>query len=242
MQGHRDKHDLYPLVIHDSYLINLASASPGLRAQSIAAFRCEIERAVAIGADYLVMHPGNHKDQSLEQGMVNIIQSLGEAARGIQSTRLQILLENTAGARNSIGARFEELAALRELSQQLLDIEVGFCLDTCHLFVQGFDVSTPEGLRHTVKSADQLLGLNHVKVIHTNDAKAPLGSHLDRHQNIGEGYIGLDGFRRILNHPKLRGKAFILETPVDNEGDDRRNVDTLKSLCRKSSTAIKKSS
>jgi len=141
-----------------------------------------------------------------------------------------------------LGSRFEELHVMREYSASMTDLPIGFCLDTCHLLASGFDVASEAGLRHTVAEADRLLGLDNVRVIHANDSKAPLGSHVDRHENIGEGYIGLDGFRRILAHPGLRNKAFILETPVDKDGDDKRNLDTLKLLWRKRSTTTNKSS
>ena len=242
MQKARVKHDLSPLVIHDNYLINLGSANETIRAQSIAAFRGELERAVAIDAEYLVAHPGNYKGQSLEQGLIAVVQGLAEAARGIKSKKLGILLENTVGAGAQIGGRFEELAVIRQLAQEQVSLRIGFCLDTCHCLASGYDIASAAGLREMVSTADAMLGLANVPVIHTNDSKSPLGSHIDRHQNIGEGYIGMEGFSRILNHPKLRDKAFILETPVDKEGDDRRNLDTLKSLCRKSRTSTKKSS
>ncbi len=124
----------------------------------------------------------------------------------------------------------------------MTDLPIGFCLDTCHLLAAGFDVATAAGLRQTVAEADRLLGLDNVRVIHANDSKTPLGSHVDRHENIGVGYIGVDGFRRILAHPGLRNKAFILETPVEQDGDDKRNLDTLKLLWRKRSTTTNKSS
>jgi deoxyribonuclease-4 len=111
-----------------------------------------------------------------------------------------------------------------------VDIPIGYCLDTCHCYVFGFDLASETGLARLIETAEETLGLKHVPVIHSNDAKTPLNSHLDRHANIGAGYIGLEGFRRILNHPKLRGKAFILETPVDKPGDDLRNVRALKEL------------
>ena len=228
----RKKYDLKPLVVHDSSLINLASCDPTIRAQSIAAFRSELQRSMAIGADYLVMHPGNCKEQPLEAGMKNVIEGLAEAAEGLTSYTLTILLENTVGAGAQIGSRFEELAVIRQFAQPLIGFNMGYCLDTCHCFASGhYDVSTAEGLKHTVREADRVLGLHNVHVIHSNDSKGACGSHLDRHANIGEGNIGLAGFRRILNHPKLRNKAFILETPVDIPGDDLKNVNALKSLC-----------
>ncbi len=238
----REEHGLAPLVIHDNYLINLAAQEPAMRARSIVAFRGEIERALAIGAEYLVTHPGSYKGQSLERGIEAVAKGLIEAARGLKSGHLAILLENTAGSGAQIGSRLEELARLRELATRGLDFRVGFCLDTAHSLAAGHDVASAAGLRETVKQVESVLGLENVPVIHTNDSKAALGSRVDRHQHIGQGYIGLEGFRRILNHPKLRAKAFILETPVEKEGDDRRNVEVLKSLCRKSPTTIKQSS
>ena len=238
----RDKHDLTPLVIHDNYLINLASAHEIVRAQSIQAFRGELERAIAIGAEYLVAHPGNYKGQTVEQGILNVLEGVAAAAAGLQFGKLMLLLENTVGAGAQLGSRFEELHVMREYAANMTDLPIGFCLDTCHLLASGFDVSSAAGLRRTVAEADRLLGLDNVRVIHANDSKTGLGSHVDRHANIGEGYIGLDGFRRILTHPGLRNKAFILETPVDKDGDDKRNLDTLKLLWRKRSTTTNKSS
>ncbi len=162
--------------------------------------------------------------------------------RGLDTTGLKLLIENTAGAGNILGGRFEELAVMRQFAAEFTDLGVGFCIDTCHCLASGYDVSTPEGLRETVRLLDQILGLDNIPVFHANDSKTPLGSRVDRHEHIGEGYIGKEGFRRILSHPKLRGKAFIAETPSDAEGDELRNVETLKNLCRKSRTITKKSS
>lgn len=231
LQAARERYDLAPMLIHDSYLINLGSRDPAIRKSSVAAFRGEIERAIAIGAEYLVMHPGNHKGQTVEEGLCAVIEGIEESTRGLKSQHLQILLENTVGCGGQLGSRFEELRAMRELTEQRIGIGVGFCLDTCHCFANGrYNVATAEGLTQTVEEIERVLGLDHVKVIHTNDSKGGLGSRLDRHANIGEGHIGAEGFRRILQHPKLRTKAFILETPVDNPGDDKKNVDALRSL------------
>jgi deoxyribonuclease IV len=230
----RERYDLKPLVIHDNYLINLASCSEPLRAQSTAAFRGEIERALAIGAEYLVAHPGNCKGHSVEQGIYAVIRSLAEAAQGLDTANLTVLLENTAGAGAALGSRFEELGVMKQFAAELTDLRIGFCIDTCHCLTSGYDVSSAAGLKQTLAEMDRVLGIDNVRVIHANDSKAPLGSHVDRHEHIGHGYIGEDGFRRILNHPKLRTKAFILETPVDKEGDELRNLAMLKKLCRKS--------
>jgi deoxyribonuclease-4 len=227
----RKKFDLTPLVVHNSYLVNLASRNPAIRSSSIAAFRSELERCLTIGADYLVFHPGNHKGQTVEEGLCAVIEGLEEATHGLGSKQLHLLFENTVGAGGQLGSDFRELRALREVTQPRVAFPLGFCLDTCHCFASGrYDIATAEGLKHTVDEIETVLGLGHVKVIHTNDSKGKLGSRLDRHANIGDGHIGLAGFRRILNHPKLKSKAFILETPVDNPGDDRKNVDTLLSL------------
>jgi deoxyribonuclease-4 len=229
----REKHDLTPLVIHDNYLINLASAHENTRALSVEAFRGELVRAIAIGAEYLVAHPGNYKGQTVEQGILHFLQGVAAAANGLKFGKLMLLIENTAGAGAQLGSRLEELQVMREYGQNMTDLSIGFCLDTCHLLASGFDVANPAGLKKTVAEADRILGLEHVRVIHANDSKGALGSHIDRHANIGEGHIGLEGFRGILTHPKLRSKPFILETPVDKEGDDRKNVDMLKQLSGK---------
>lgn len=243
MKQLRAEHDLRPLVIHDSYLINLASGDETIRAKSIAAFRAELERAFLIGAEYLVIHPGSHKDRTLEEGILAIADALQEASAQLAPPpHFSLLLENTAGAGNTIGRTLEELKQIHDLAAPRVPFPIGYCLDTCHLYASGFDVATEAGLRDTVKRAEAVLGLDHVPVIHTNDSKGALASKLDRHANIGEGQIGLDGFRRILNHPKLRSKAFVLETPIDEPGDDLRNVNALKALCPKSRITTKKSS
>jgi deoxyribonuclease-4 len=232
LKAARRRFDVAPLVIHVSYLVNLASADPVIRAKSIAAFRGELERASAIGAEYLVLHPGSYRGRSVEEGIADFVAALRDAAAGFHSRGLTVLLENTAGAGSHLGSRFEELASIRERAGEVTHLPIGYCLDTCHLLAAGFDISTPAGLRATVRSAESLLDLANVGVFHVNDSKTPLGSHVDRHANIGEGHIPLAAFRRILRHPKLRGKPFILETPIDAPGDDQRNLDTLKRLVR----------
>ena len=239
----REKSNLSPLVIHDSYLINLASNDPVIRENSLRAFAGELERALLIGADYLVAHPGNYKGLTVEQGIFNVAEGLVLAWRAVDAElrrkpKLSILLENTAGAGAQLGGRLDELRTIRELAGQYIEIPIGYCLDTCHCYVSGFDIAHEHGLAKLIEAASESLGLEHVPVIHANDAKTGLNSHVDRHANIGEGNIGVEGFRRILNHSKLRGKAFILETPVDKPGDDLRNVAALKELVspRKHST------
>lgn len=236
----RRRFDLKPLVVHVNYLVNLASADPVIRSKSIAAFRGELERADAMGAEYLVVHPGSYRGHTLERGIAAFALGLEEAARGLAPGTM-VLLENTVGCGQQIGCRFGELREIRDLAAELTGLRVGYCLDTCHLLGAGFDVASEEGLRQTVREADAALGMANVKVIHANDSKAPLGARVDRHQHIGEGYIGKAGFRRILAHPKLRAKPFILETPIDEEGDDRRNLEALKKLCPRSRTTTTRS-
>jgi deoxyribonuclease-4 len=242
LQRAREKHDLHPLVIHDNYLINLASCTETLRIQSTTAFRGEIERALAIGAEYLVAHPGNCKGYSVEEGIIAVVRSLAESAQGLDTTKnLTVLLENTAGSGNALGSKLEELAMMRQYASEFTELKIGFCIDTCHCHASGYDVTSAAGVKKTVADIDRILGIDNVRVIHTNDSKTPFGSHVDRHEHIGHGYIGEEGFRRLLNHPQLRSKAFILETPNDEEGDESRNIETLKRLCRKSSTTTTRS-
>jgi deoxyribonuclease-4 len=248
LAAQREKRDLYPLVIHDSYLINLAAGPGEVREKSIDAFQGEMERALLIGAEYLVAHPGNYKGQTVEQAMLNVAEGIILAWRNVEiglakPPRLTILLENTAGAGAQLGGQLEELATIRALVTPYLEIPVGFCLDTCHCYVAGFDIAKDAGLNRLLESAQACLGLENVPVMHANDTQMALGSHMDRHANIGAGYIGLEGFRRLLNHPKLCEKAFILETPMDQPGDAKRDVTALKELVspRKRST-LKKSS
>lgn len=225
---------LGPLVIHDNYLINLGSPDRVMRVRSIQAFHDELIRAVALGADFLVAHPGAGLGGNRLQAISDIADGIRQAARGMKLGGVRILLENTAGMGSSVGAQFEELRAILNESR---DLPTGVCLDTAHMLAAGYDITTAEGLRHTLDEADRHIGLKNVYVLHVNDSKTPLGSRVDRHANIGEGKIGLEAFRRILNDPRLSpavdgvpGRAFILETPIDEPGDDRRNVRALWNL------------
>jgi deoxyribonuclease IV len=212
---------LGPLGIHANYLINLGSPSPVLRAQSIQAFHQEIVRALALGADFLIVHPGSAVGGTRDAAIAAIAQSLKQAVRGLKLGDLQILLENTAGQGNCIGCHFEEL---RQILDACRELPLGVCVDTAHLFAMGWDIRTAEGIEKTLEEIDRVIGLDRVGVIHTNDSKMALGSRVDRHHHIGKGKIGRDAFRLLLKHPRLIGKAFLLETPVDKPGDDRRNV------------------
>jgi len=224
----RSGYGLSPLVIHDNYLINLASADTFIRERSTAAFRKELERAVALGADYLVTHPGSAKDSTAAQGIKACIASVKQAANGLKLDGLRILIENTAGQGSAIGRTFEEVAEIVAAAEN--DLPMGACIDTAHCFEAGYAVHTAAGLAQAVKSLDATLGLRNVRVIHANDSKTAFRSRADRHEHIGKGQIGKEGFRRIVCHPKLRAIPFICETPIDRPGDDRRNVRMMRIL------------
>jgi deoxyribonuclease-4 len=226
----RERLDLAPLVIHCNYLLNLASLDPEVRSKSVASFRGELDRAKTLGAEYLVLHPGNYRGQSLEQGMAAFALGLAEAAAGFSAPGLTVLLENTVGSGNQIGQRFEELRIIRELAARETELPIAYCLDTCHLFAAGFNIADAAGLEQTLAAADRILTLDLVRVIHANDSKGALGSHLDRHENLGKGKIGEAGFARILQHAKLREKPYILETPRETDEDGKVDIETMKRL------------
>lgn len=234
MRTLRERYDCTPLVIHTSYLVNVCSASPIVRKKSIAAFRGEIERALSLGAEYLVLHPGSWRGLTRDEGLSLAASSIAEAAEGLlragDAGCVRILIENTAGAEFSLGGSFEQVAALLEKLRAI--VPLGACLDTCHCHVAGYDLVTAPGYEETVALIAATIGLEHVRVWHMNDAKAPRGSKLDRHEHIGQGTIGLPAFRRLLNDPRFAHCAFIAETPVDEPEDDRRNVATMRALVR----------
>lgn len=215
---------LGPLVIHANYLINLASPNPVLRTQSVQGFHQELVRGMALGADFLVVHPGSRLESSVEVGVAAIAESLKQAVRGLKLGELRILLENTAGQGSSLGSRFEELKSVLDACPEL---RLGVCIDTAHVFAAGWDIRKAPGLEATLRHIEGTVGLDRVRVVHMNDSKVALGSRVDRHEHIGKGKIGLEAFREILKHPLLVGRAFILETPIDKPGDDKRNVAAL---------------
>jgi deoxyribonuclease-4 len=226
--------DVGPLVIHTSYLVNVCSQSDEVRERSVAAFRGEIERALALGAEYLVLHPGSWKGLTRDQGLKLAADSIARAIDGLpwQMTGFHILIENTAGAEFSLGGSFEQVAELVERLRA--SAPVGVCLDTCHTHVAGYDLVSPEGYAETMRQAGATVGFDAVRVWHCNDAKAARGSKLDRHEHIGQGTIGIEPFRRLLNDARFAHAAFIAETPVDEPGDEERNVRVLKSLVQSS--------
>ncbi len=221
-----------PLVIHTSYLVNLCSQTSEICEKSIQAFRGEIERALALGAEYLVVHPGSYRGMTRPQGLRLAAQSIQTAIAGLpwQQTPFQILIENTAGSEHSLGGSFEQVAELIEYLRP--HAPVAACLDTCHTHVSGYDIVSDAGWDETLAQIERTIGCENVRVWHCNDAKAARGSKLDRHEHIGEGKIGLEPFRRLLHEPAFAHAAFIAETPVDAPGDEERNVHTLRELAR----------
>lgn len=230
MKRLRERYDLKPLVIHTNYLVNLASTTEQFLRKSIEAFRGEIERALALCAEYLVLHPGSFRGADREKGLLQTAAAIAAASNGLDLAKggLTILIENTAGAEYSLGSSLEQVAEVIEHVRR--HVPVGACIDTCHTHVSGYDIVSEGGFQETLAKLDACIGLKNVPVWHCNDAKAARGSKLDRHQHIGKGTIGLEPFRRLLNDPRLAHAAFIAETPIDEPGDDRRNVQALRDL------------
>lgn len=228
----RAKYDLKPLVIHTNYLINLAGTSEVFLRKSIEAFRGEIERALAVCAEYLVLHPGSFRGSDREKGLLQTAAAIAAASQGLDLAKggLTILIENTAGAEYSLGGSFEQVAEVIERLRN--HVPIAACIDTCHVHVAGYDIVSEQGYEETMQKLDTTIGLKNVPVWHCNDAKAARGSKLDRHQHVGKGTIGLEPFRCLLNDPRLAHAAFIAETPIDQPGDDRRNVAALKKLVK----------
>jgi deoxyribonuclease IV len=226
----RAEYGLKPLVIHTNYLVNLAGTNELLLKKSVEAFRGEVERALAVCADYLVLHPGSFRGSDREAGLLQTAAAIAAATQALDLAKggLTILIENTAGSEFSLGGSFEQVAEVIDRLRGIIPIAA--CIDTCHTHVAGYDIVSKEGIDQTLQHLDATIGLNNVKVVHCNDAKAARGSRLDRHQHIGKGMIGKEPFRILLNDLRLAHAAFIAETPIDKPGDDRRNVDALKKL------------
>ncbi|MBI2922439.1 MAG: deoxyribonuclease IV [Planctomycetes bacterium] len=217
------------VVAHASYLVNLASPDRALLEKSRAAFRLEMERCEAVGADYLVFHPGAHMGAGAEAGLATLSASLDRLHEECAGFRLRVLIEITAGAGTLLGSRFEELASV--LARVRHADRLGVCLDTCHLFAAGYDISTRSGWQAVMQECDDRIGLDRVLAWHANDSKAPLGSHRDRHEHIGRGEIGLEAFRCLMRDPAFRDVPKILETPKENDMD-RVNLATLRKLAK----------
>jgi deoxyribonuclease-4 len=220
-----------PIIVHDSYLINLASPNDELWEKSIAAFADELARCAALGIPYLVTHPGAHTSSGEDAGLrreATALNRLFDSGTGLGVT---VLLETTAGQGTCLGHRFEHLAQLIELSTY--PERLGVCVDTCHILAAGYDIRTPEASAETFAEFDRVIGLDRIKAFHLNDSQKDLGSRVDRHAHIGEGCVGLEGFRAIVNHPAFADLPMILETPKgDNLAEDIENLGKLRGLIR----------
>ena len=216
-----------PLAVHGPYLLNLASPEPSRWKLFATLYREEYLRTATLKAQYLVTHVGSHKGDGEAAGMVRVAEAVSRALEETSEGPM-ILLENTAGSGQGLGYQFEQLAAIRQAATQ--PRRVGICLDTAHLFAAGYPIHTREGLEETLAAFDRAVGLPQLKLIHLNDSKVPFGSRVDRHWHIGEGQIGLEAFRRLINHPALQRLPFVLETPKKTEADDVRNLAAVRAL------------
>lgn len=219
------------VVIHTIYLINLASPDPKNFQLSVQALKDEVQRAGELNIPHVNTHIGAHLGQGVEKGLERIAEAINAVLASPQAKNapdVKILLENSAGEGTELGASFAELGTV--LNNIKDKSRVGVCIDTCHALAAGYELTTPQGVEKTLKELDREIGLEHIDLIHLNDSKFPLGSRRDRHEHIGRGHIGLESFRLIVNHPALRDKPFILETPKDDEQSDPMNLAAIRSL------------
>lgn len=216
---------------HDSYLINLASPDEALWRRSVDAFIDEVRRADRLGLDYLVTHPGAHMGEGDDAGLERVARALDETHAQCPEAQVMILLETTAGMGTTLGHRFEHLAAIRRLIAA--PERVGICVDTCHVLAAGYALSPVRAYNATWREFDRIVGIEHVCVFHVNDSKKPRGSRVDRHEHIGEGEVGLEAFRLLVNDTRFRRHPMILETPKqqrDGEVMDHVNLARLRGL------------
>jgi deoxyribonuclease-4 len=227
-QNARKKSGIKAIVAHDSYLINLASPDPELYEKSLAAFVEELHRANFLGVPCLVLHPGAHTGSGVPAGISRVAKALSRALREV-GPPVQILLENTAGQGSCLGHRFEHLA---DILEKMKDPErAGVCLDTCHMFAAGYDIRTREGYEQTIREVDLRIGPGKIQAFHMNDSKKDLGSRVDRHCHIGQGFIGINAFRYLMNDTRFSSVPKILETPKGpGIEEDRMNLATLAGL------------
>ena len=216
---------------HSSYLLNLASPDPAAWAQSVSAFTDELERAEALELSCVVIHPGSHMGAGLEVGLRRVTAALDETLGRTAGYRVKVALENTAGGGNSLGRTFGELATL--IDRAARPERLGVCVDTCHLFAAGYDLRTETGYRRAMTECETTVGRRRVLAFHLNDARARLGSGLDRHEHIGRGFLGLRAFRSLMNDRRFTRVPKVLETPKEPEPTaDLRNLATLRKLRR----------
>jgi deoxyribonuclease IV len=226
------KSTIKPVVAHDSYLINLCAVNPDILKKSRESFTDELRRCEALGIPYLNFHPGGHVGRGEKEGIKYIIESLNLAHDQTKGYKVKSVLETTAGQGTTLGYRFEQL---REIIDGVDDSKrMAVCIDTCHIFAAGYDISTPEAYEKTMKEFDEIVGLKRLAAFHVNDSKKGLGSKVDRHEHIGKGAIGLDGFRCLMNDARLKDVPKILETPKGEDlAEDKMNLATLRKLVKR---------
>lgn len=220
---------LHEVISHDIYLINLASPPGDTRDKSIAAFRDELETCARLGIAKVVMHPGSHLADSPQTGLERVVAAFDQLFRDVPEFEGRVLIETTAGQGSNLGRTFEELGTIINASR--FPDKFGICFDTCHTFAAGYDTATEEGYGDTMRQFDSLIGLDRLHCFHLNDSKKGLGSRVDRHEHIGQGALGLNPFRFILNDPRFATVPKILETPKgDNDEMDEINLGILRGL------------
>lgn len=213
-----EKHDIYPVAVHASYLINIASPKPDLWEKSYQALKVEVERADALGIPYITFHPGSYVKSSPEEGIAAIGKALTRLLEETDDLQTIICLETMAGQGTNLGSTFEELKQMIDLADG--HERLGVCLDTCHIFAAGYDIRTAEAYQATMTKFDEIVGLDRIKCFHFNDSKFELGQNKDRHEHIGDGFIGLDGFAQFVNDPRWANHPAHLETPKTEENED----------------------
>ena len=219
--------NLSPLFLHLPYLPNVASKESKFYSRSIDSIVIELERAEQLGVPYLIIHVGHRMQNSEDEAIEAVAQAINQAFDRVRNPII-LLLENTAGQGTEIGYRFEQIKKIMDGVQEVE--KVGVCLDTAHSFEAGYDLSKKDEIERTIESFDQTVGLKRLHLLHLNDSKTPLGSRKDRHWHIGEGYIGLEGFRYLVNHPLLKHLPGIMETPRKNTVEDLKNMKVIRSL------------
>ena len=214
-------------VDHMPYLPNLASPKSEIYDKSVAALTSELERCSLLGIPYLVTHLGHHLGDGIAGGRERVVRAINTALE-VSDNSVMLLLENTAGEKNSVGSTFEHIRAIMDGIN--FQNRIGICFDTCHAFASGYELRTESGIRETITQFDNAIGIHNLKMIHLNDTKRDLGSRLDRHEHIGMGYLGEGAFRLILHHPVLSALPLICETPVDERRDDVGNIEKVREL------------
>ena len=218
---------LFPIFLHLPYLPNIASKDSKFYSRSIDSIVTDLERAVLLGAQYLIIHIGHRMESSKDEAIEAVSQGIDQAFKRVKNSVI-LLLENTAGQGTEIGYNFEQMKKIIDAVKGKK--RIGVCLDTAHAFEAGYDLSNKDGLERTLENFDQTIGLKRLHLLHLNDSKAPLGSRKDRHWHIGEGYIGLEGFRYLINHPLLKHLPGIMETPRKDTVEDLKNMKVIRSL------------